>query len=273
VKEIRGKVAVVTGAAMGMGYGLARLLLRDGARVVVLDIQEETLCRVFEEEAKAGTVLPLKVDIARREEVYAARERVHDQWGAVDILVNNAGVVWGEKFVDCADERIQWVMDVNYHGMVWMTKAFLPDMIEKGAGHVVNIASAAGMVGVPLMVPYCASKFAVIGFTESLRMEMKRDNLSGIHFTVVCPSYVTTGMFEGVKRPLFVPWLTTEYMVQRIYDGMRRNRPYVCEPFMVKFLPLIKALLPARWVDEINTRFGVAASMETWTGRRDEREP
>jgi len=266
MKSVQGRTAVITGAARGIGKALSMLFLRDGAKVVAVDIQKDQLEQTYTKEIEAGQVLAMVGDITKREQVYRARDQVHEIWGPVDILVNNAGVVWGERFVDCSDERLQWVMDVNYHGTVWMTKAFLPDLIGKREGHVVNIASAAGIVGVPLMVSYCASKYAVIGFTDALRMEMKKEGLPEIRFTVVCPSYVTTGMFEGVKAPLFFPWLSLETVTERIYTGMKRDKPFIREPFMLKLVPFLKGILPTAFFDRVNQSLGVAKSMETWRG-------
>ena len=149
-----------------------------------------------------------------------------------------------------------------------MTKAFLPDMVAKKAGHVVNLASAAGILAVPKLSSYVASKFAVVGFTETLRMEMKSQGLQDIHFTIVCPSYVATGMFEGVKPPKMTKWLTPEQMVDKIYAAFKKDAPMIREPLMVKFVPLIKAVLPVNQFDRIAHLLGTSKSMEKWVGRK-----
>ncbi|MCX5859415.1 MAG: SDR family oxidoreductase [Proteobacteria bacterium] len=269
MKEIKGKVAVVTGAAMGMGRKLSEFLAADGAKVAMLDLNQKALDEAVKELRAAGAqVYPYALDITQRPQVYATADRVRKEVGAADILINNAGVVYGADFLDCPDEKFAWVMDVNVNGMAWMTKAFLPDMVAKKAGHVVNLASAGGILAVPKLSSYCASKFAVVGFSETLRMEMKKNGLPEIRFTIVCPSYVTTGMFEGVKAPMFTPWMTTEQMAGKIMKAIKKNQDYVLEPFGVKFAPLLKAILSARALDKYNIKLGVARSMDRWTGRK-----
>ncbi|MDD5223205.1 MAG: SDR family oxidoreductase [bacterium] len=269
MKEIKGKVAVVTGAAMGMGRRLSELLAADGAKVAMLDLDQKALDQTVKEiKATGAQVFPYTLDITQRPQVYATADKVRKEVGPADILINNAGVVYGSDFLDCPDEKFAWVMDVNVNGMAWMTKAFLPDMVAKKAGHVVNLASAGGILAVPKLSSYCASKFAVIGFTEALRMEMQRQRLPEIHFTIVCPSYVATGMFQGVKPPMLTSWMTTEQMADIIYQAFKKNKNYVLEPFMVKLAPLLKAILPSRTLDNINARLGVARSMKGWTGRK-----
>jgi all-trans-retinol dehydrogenase (NAD+) len=269
MKEISGKVAVVTGAAMGMGRKISEFLAADGAKVAMLDFNQKALDQTIKELKETGAqVYPYLVDVTNRPQVYAVADQVRKEVGPADILVNNAGVVYGADFLDCPDEKFAWVMDVNVNGVAWMTKAFLPDMVAKKAGHVVNLASAGGILAVPKLSSYCASKFAVIGFTETLRMEMKARGLPDIRFTIVCPSYVATGMFEGARAPKFTPWMTTEQMAKKIFNAIKKNQDYLLEPFGVKFAPLLKAILSARILDKYNLKLGVASSMKKWTGRK-----
>lgn len=203
MKEIEGKNVLITGGAMGMGRALATRFLQDKANVILIDINSDVLEETVSELRKLGSEVHTYVcDVVYRTKVYEMANQIHTEIGPIDILVNNAGVVIGGHFMDIADKDLQKTMDVNIMSYMWMTKAFLPDMIDKKNGHIVNIASAAGFLGVPGLSSYCASKHAVVGFTESLRLELKKDeSLSDIHFTTVCPSYVATGMFEGVKPP------------------------------------------------------------------------
>src|SRR5262249_39176933 len=137
--------------------------------------------------------------------------------GPVDILVNNAGVVSGKTLLAASEDDIVRTFDVNTLALFWTTRAFLPAMIERGSGHVVTIASAAGLVGTSRLVDYCSSKHAAVGFDEALRLELRRLR-SQVLTTVVCPFYISTGMFEGVKTrlPLLLPILTPEYATDRI---------------------------------------------------------
>lgn len=126
-----------------------------------------------------------------------ARE-TEERIGPVDILVNNAGVVPGSPFFDTPDEKILKTMQVNVHANFWTVKAFLPGMIARGRGHLVTISSAAGIIGVMGLADYSAGKFAVFGFHEALRMELRRLK-SAVATTVVCPFFIDTGMFAGVR--------------------------------------------------------------------------
>jgi all-trans-retinol dehydrogenase (NAD+) len=152
--------------------------------------------------------------------------------------------------------------------MMWCTKAFLPDMIRRNSGHLVQIASAAGLIGVPGVAAYCASKHGVIGLSDTIRQELKKNGIKGIKVTIVCPSFVATGMFEGVMPPLLAPWLTTERMADKIYAGLRKDKYYVREPFMVKFLPFMKGITQTPVLDWAGGILGMHASMDTWKGRK-----
>ena len=268
MEEVRGKIVMITGAAMGMGSLLAREFARDGARMILLDVNQDALERITEEIKELGAeALSYQCDVTDRVRVYEVRDRVHQDMGKIDVLVNNAGVVWGGSFLESSDERLYKTIDVNVNGVMWMTKAFLPDIYEKGKGHVINMASASGLMGVANLVAYSASKFAVFGMTEALRQETKRKKLWDVKFTVVCPSFVSTGMFEGVRPPKMSSWLTPEQMVKKIYRGFKKGKPIVCAPFMVSTIPLLRALTTVRRFDIIAHSLGVTKSMDEWKGR------
>jgi len=185
----------------------------------------------------------------------------------VDVLVNNAGIVTGGKFVDVPDERDRAAIDVNLMAAIWTTKAFLPGMIERRRGHVVNIASAAGLLGTPYMAPYNASKWGLIGLTESLKAEMRELGHREIKFTLICPSYVDTGMFAGVKSPLLTPLLAPSNLVDKAYRAFKRDKFRLLEPFVVKTIPFLHGAMPLSWFEWISRSIGVAKSMENWKGR------
>ena len=267
-KNIRGKVFLVTGGAMGMGRLVAERFARDGARVVLWDINGEELEKTARQMAERGwEVHPYVVDVADRAKVYETADKVKQEVGVVDVLMNNAGVVRGGPFLEVDDDGHQLTMDVNFNAYMWLTKAFMPDMVARNEGHIINIASAAGLMYVPLIANYCASKAAVVNFTDALRMEMKKLGHRGVRFTIICPSYVSTGMFEGVKPPLVAPWLTPEKMADKIYEGYHRNMNIVREPFLVKFIDLFKAIILRSVFDVISVVLGISRSMDQWHGR------
>lgn len=266
MKDIKGKTALITGGARGMGLLWAGHLLADGASVILWDLDAAALKTAAKELSGKypGKVRTAKVDISDRTAVYREAKKA----GRIDILVNNAGIVAGGKFLETADEKHAATIDVNLTSVIWTVKAFLPGMIDRECGHIVNIASAAGFLGTPFMAPYNASKWGLIGLTESLKLEIDQLGIKGIRFTLVCPSYVDTGMFHGVRAPLLVPLLRPEPLVARAYRAFRRNRYYVMAPFMVNFIPFLRGIMPISLFWIISRRLGVSKSMSGWKGRK-----
>ena len=265
--EVRGRVCLVTGGARGMGKLWAEAFAADGGRVALWDMDTEALKQTAAEfRARGWPVFTQSVDVAKRSRVYAAAAQLAEEFGTVDILVNNAGIVAGGKFLEMKDERLEATINVDLIAIMWTCKAFLPGMIERGAGHIINISSAAGFIGVPFMPAYCAAKWGVLGLTESLRLEMKVLGHKGIGFTVFCPSFVDTGMFRGAKPPLLTPMLTPELAVRRAYDGFRGGDYVIKEPFMVKLTPALAALLPTPLLDSVSDLLNATTSMSAWKG-------
>ncbi|MDD5748247.1 MAG: SDR family oxidoreductase [Actinomycetota bacterium] len=266
-KDVRGKVYLVTGGALGMGKEVAKLFAQDGAKIVLWDINEEALKKTKDEISALGTdVFTDVVNVVDRQAVYEAASKVKREVGMVDILHNNAGVVKGGYFLDVEDEWLFRTMDVNFNAYMWTTKAFLPDMVKRNQGHIINVASAAGLTYVPLLATYCASKAAVINFTDALRLEMKKLKKTGVKFTIICPSYVSTGMFAGVKAPPVTPWLTPEKMSQKIYEGFHLDKKIVSEPFPVKFTSFLRGITTRSGWDFISEATGANKSMNQWIG-------
>jgi all-trans-retinol dehydrogenase (NAD+) len=187
--------------------------------------------------------------------------------GDVDVLVNNAGIVSGRPLLELPDERIEKTFAVNTLALFWTTKAFLPAMKTRGSGHIVTVASAAGLIGTARETDYAASKFAAVGFNEALRQELRRSG-SGVRTTVVCPYYIDTGMFKGVKTrfPLLLPVLKEQDVADRVLKAIQRDQPQVQMPFMVSTLPAMR-LLPVWAFDQLTDFFGLNNAMDAFTGR------
>jgi len=266
--DVKGKTALVTGGAMGMGKLLTERLLKAGAKVVIWDLNEEKLNEAREELASYGEVFSYSLDITDKDKVYETADKVKKEVGRIDILVNNAGIVKGGPFLELSDEDHRRTMEVNIMSLFWVTKAFLPEMMDRNEGHVVNIASAAGLTGVPGASSYSASKFAVVGWTDSIRLEAKKMGKKKVRFTTVCPSFVATGMFDGIKPPFFAPMLTTEEMVNKTMKGITRNKLLVMAPLIVNSVPLMKGLNVPFVTDFIGGVLGFHHSMDTWQGRK-----
>ncbi|HZY64483.1 MAG TPA: SDR family oxidoreductase [Rubrobacteraceae bacterium] len=270
MSEISGKTIVITGGASGMGRLLALKTARLGGTVVVYDVDSGALDAVVEEiKAQTGRdAYGFVCDVSDREEVYRTADKVHESVGKVDILINNAGIVSGRRLMDLSDEKIEAVIGVNVLALYWVTKSFLPGMLEWGSGHVVTVASAAGLLGVDKQTDYSASKHAAIGFTESLRVELKKTGYPNIRTTIVEPFYVDTGMFEGVKTrfPRILPILKQDEVTDRIVKAIQKNRQELKMPFIVNLVPAFR-LLPVDVFDRLADFFGINASMDEFVGR------
>lgn len=266
---LKGAVVVITGAASGLGRLLALEVSRKKASHVVLwDIDKTALAAVKKDvEALGVPATTTVVDITDEAAVAQAAKKVLTKTGVVDVLVNNAGVVAGKNLLDLSPEEIQKTFAVNTLALYWTTRAFLPGMVNRDRGRVVTIASAAGFAGVAKQTDYSASKHAAVGFTESLRAELRTLN-SAVTTLTVCPYYVNTGMFDGVKSgsPL-LPILEPLPTVNRIVAAIESNRREILLPPMVWSVRLFR-LLPAGWFDAIADLFGINKSMATFRGRQ-----
>jgi all-trans-retinol dehydrogenase (NAD+) len=268
MSDYAGRTVLVTGAASGIGRLLALRFAAEGASVVLWDVNAQGLDAVRAEIAAAGgTARAYACNLADRRAIAAVAAKTLAEAGPVDILVNNAGIVSGKTLLDATDDDIQRTFDVNALALFWTTRAFLPAMLARDRGHVVTIASAAGIVGTSRLVDYCASKHAAVGFDEALRLELRRAG-SRVKTTVVCPFYISTGMFAGVKTrvPLLLPILEPEYAVNRIVEAVRRDRRRLVMPRFV-YLTWLVRILPVGVFDAVMEFFGVNKSMDEFTGR------
>ncbi|HJW72069.1 MAG TPA: SDR family oxidoreductase [Geothrix sp.] len=266
--QIRGAHILITGAASGIGRLLALGAAGRGARLTLLDRDEAGLAAVQKEIAEAGSdAEAYTVDLASRMAIQETARQVLQDRGTVDILVNNAGIVSGKPLLEIPDEAIERTFQVNTLALFWMVRAFLPAMISQGRGHLVNIASAAGLAGTSRLTDYCSSKYAAVGFDESLRLELKRLGLP-IRTTIVCPFYIDTGMFKGVKTRFswLLPILKPDYVTRRILGAIEGNRARLIMPRFLLVLPLVR-LLPPGPFDALLGFFGVNCSMDDFKGR------
>jgi short-subunit dehydrogenase len=266
--EINRSTVLVTGAAKGMGRRMARRFGQEGAELVLVDLDEENLEGVRKSLSTDGvTVSTFVCDLSERENINELHEDVQDEVGSIDILVNNAGIVQGGKYDEVSDEQDELTLDVNVEAVHWMTKRFLSDLEESEDSHLVQMASAAGMIGVPDQVVYSASKWFVIGLSRALRQELQSYDQDHVSMTIVSPGLVDTGMFEGAEPPMMMPTLEPEYMVDKIIEGVKNDKLFVREPFLVKLLPFMKGLMPINLVDFALEKLGARDLMQNWTGR------
>merc|ERR1739838_679876 len=207
-----------------------------------------------------------KCDLSDRKAVYETASLVKSDIGDVDILVNNAGIVTGGSFLECNDDKIMKTMDVNCNAHFWTLKSFLPKMLQKNHGHVVTIASGAGLFGMANLVDYCASKFAAIGMSEALAMELHATNKTGVHVTIICPFYIDTGMFKGVKSGI-VPMIKADDAVEAIVDGVLRNKSHVIMPSVCSLSYAMRGCVPTSLLKYFGDTMQITRSMESFVGR------
>jgi len=261
--DIKGKRALITGSASGIGRLLANRLAGAGAKLVLWDIDPAGLSRAQAALTDAGYEADIYTcDLASREEIAVVAARTLAESGAIDILINNAGIVSGKNLLDLSDEEIERTFQVNALALFWTVRAFPPSMLERDSGHLVTIASAAGLIGTAKLTDYCSSKFAAVGFDESLRLELEQPN-SKVITTVVCPFYTDTGMFDGVRTRFswLLPILKPDVVARRIANAIQRDRRRVVMPWFV-YTSWPSRLLPVDWFDALMSFFGVSRSMD-----------
>jgi short-subunit dehydrogenase len=269
MSQIENKKALITGAASGIGKIMGKRLLQKGLHTLVIwDVNEALLQTTANEFIQQGfKVMPYVVDVMDTNAVIAAAQLVKKDVGKIDLLINNAGIVVGKPFADHTHFEIDRTMIINSSALMHITKEFLPGMIEDKSGHIVNIASAAGMVSTPKMSVYVASKWAVIGWSDSLRLEMEKLNCH-VKVTTVTPYYINTGMFDGVKSSV-VPIMDPGVAAERIIRGIEKNKLFVRMPGIVYILPFVKGILPVRWFDTVVGKWmGIYKTMNDFKGRQ-----
>ena len=268
MSKLDGKRVLITGGAQGIGFEMAIKFAERGADVVIADINEEKLAEATASlEERAIVAAGFQVDVTNPASIAAMRARLAAEVGPIDVLVNNAGVVFGGPFTKISlDDHIK-TYEVNVLGLVAMTHAFLDDLVARPEAHLVHIASASGFIGLPYGSTYASSKWAVIGFGESIRAELQVQGHDHVHNTIVCPSYIGTGMFEGAEAPKATHILEPEFLAEKVVQAVERNKIHVLEPFMVKLTPLLRDLLPKGLYDKMSHLFGADTSMAHWTGR------
>jgi NAD(P)-dependent dehydrogenase (short-subunit alcohol dehydrogenase family) len=258
--DLRGKVAVVTGAGSGIGRALAQEFAAKGCRLALADINEAGLA-----ETVAGLkteVLTRKLDVADRAAVYAFAAAVQQRFGTAHVVINNAGVAVSETVNDLSYEDFEWLMGINFWGVVYGTKAFLPMLLAQNDGAVVNISSVFGIIAVPMQGAYNSAKFAVRGFTECLRHELAESG-SKVRSICVHPGGIKTNIvrgarlhktFDGVTDPVKATErfhqaasTTPEQAAQTIIKGIERGRPRVLIGADAYFIDWIQRWMPVRY--------------------------
>ncbi|WP_280463226.1 SDR family NAD(P)-dependent oxidoreductase [Nocardia carnea] len=270
---VAGKKVLITGAAMGLGKLFAEQAVREGAAAVVLWDVNETALRATAAELSAvsGAIHSHTVDISDREAVAAAAESVRVDVGDIDVLVNNAGIVRGNTyFWETKDrEDIERTMAINALAPMYVTLEFLPAMVAGTTeARVLTIASSAGLVHNPRMSVYAASKWAALGWSDSVRIELGQAGHDHVKVTTFCPTYINTGMFEGATGFWFTPILDQHKVVATAWAEMKKGTPVVIMPWTSRLNKVLSGVLPLKLRDLFLNTVGVYHSMDEFKGRK-----
>jgi NAD(P)-dependent dehydrogenase (short-subunit alcohol dehydrogenase family) len=267
--RLEGRTAVITGAAGGIGRAIAVSLARRGCHLALADVDEAGMAGTEDlVQANGVRVTRHRLDVADRADIAAFPARVAAGHPGVDLLVNNAGVAVGGTFEQVSEEDFEWLFEINFWGVVRMTRAFLPLLRASGDARVVNLSSVFGLVAPPEQAAYAASKFAVRGFSEALRHELEG---SGVGVTVVHPGGVATSISEKARVPAGVSAeeverrrkrfrkmlrLPPEVAGETIVRGVERRKPRVLVGSDAKLLSLIARILPVSYWKVLALRVG-----------------
>jgi short-subunit dehydrogenase len=262
MKELKGRTALVTGASGGLGTHIARGLARAGMNVVVSGRREDALAAVAAELSALGVQAhAVPADLADLSQIDSLVQRSEAALGAIDVLVNNAGVETASAFTAYRREELTGMVDVNLTAPLLLTHRLVPGMLQRGRGHVVFISSAAGKVGTAYQEPYCATKAALVGLTQSLRAEYLQ---APVGFSVLCPGFTAgDGMYQrmlddGFKANRLVGETSTAKITSRVVEAIRRDLPEVIETGAPLRPMLAIGQLAPRLTERLAPRFGVS---------------
>ena len=244
--DFKEKVVLITGASSGIGRASAIKFAKKRAKIILVSRNKKKLEQVESDLNKiASSILVCQCDVSDKTQVQNMAKTVLEKFGSVDFLINNAGFAIYDSVVNLTIEEIESQMSTNYFGMVYCIKNFLPSMIQKKSGHIVNVASVAASFGLPGIAPYCASKFAMLGFSEGLKHELKG---TGVGITVVSPIMVRTNFFDHPSfecMPKYSPTsLSADTVANAILKAANSPRLEIIVPSIVRGAVWMKTTFP-----------------------------
>ena len=264
MSDFKGKKILITGGASGIGKIMGRLVLERGAELIIWDVNKKKIDETFADFTKLGKIAAYCIDMSKIDQIIDAAARVKVEVGKVDILINNAGIVFGKYFHEHNHADIANTIHINTLAPMYVTSEFLPEMITSHNGHICNIASLAGLISNPKMSVYVASKWALVGWSDSLRLEMKKLKTK-VHVTTVNPYYINTGMFAGVKS--VIPILEPEKVAEKIIKTIENDRISLSMPWSMRFVRFLEGILPISWFDAIvGGALGMYKTMDSFVG-------
>ena len=272
--NLKGKTAIVTGGAMGIGLATSKRLINEGCTVTIWDMNETEMGKAKAElENLGGNVFTYKCDVTDKARVLQLVEQAKIDMNQIDILINNAGYVKGGDFLDHPVESWERTIDVNLNALIYSIHAVLPQMYERNSGHIVNISSAAGILGVAGISVYAATKWAVWGLTESMRFEAWNRGKKGVKWTSIHPSYLAQGLFEGAKLNflgnLIVPLVKNHDVIAKaiVNNALKKGKYVVRRPRSLRLSIILRGILPDYVFQKMLVMMGVHTSMHGFKGR------
>jgi len=267
MKQLKDKVVLITGGASGIGKIMTRLMLERAAKVIIWDINKERIAETIDDLSDLGNITGYTIDLSDYSQIKEVSDRVKQEFDRIDVLINNAGIVIGKFFNEHTKDDILNTMNINANAPMFVTQAFINGMIDRDSGHICNIASSGGIISNPKMSVYAASKWSVIGWSDSLRIEMKQMK-KNVNVTTVMPYYINTGMFDGVESK--IPILEPEATALTIVRAIERNAKMLTIPgYIYRFTRLGQAIMSINFFDWFaGTVLGIYKTMDHFTGRK-----
>ena len=264
--DLNDKRAIITGGAQGFGLDIAKRFLDSGAKVIIWDINTQNIENTLKNLNTLGNISSYVVDISNLVQIQEAAKKTKDEHGNIDILINNAGIVVGKYFHEHTAEEIEKTMMINANAPMHVTSSFLSEMIDQNLGHICNIASSASLLANPKMSVYAASKWSVLAWSDSLRLEIKQLN-KNIKVTTILPYYINTGMFDGVKSR--IPILDAEKTALTIIKSIEKNKKIITIPWWIyRFTRFGQTIMSVNLFDWFAGKvMGIYKTMDDFKGR------
>lgn len=273
--KLAGKKAIVTGGAMGIGLATCKRLVREGCDITIWDLSQKEMEKAENElKGMGGKVFCHLCDVSDKDRVHELADQAKKDMGSVDILINNAGYVRHGMFWERPVEEAVKQIDVNVNALFYAIHKFLPDMLERNSGHIVNVSSGVSISSAPGLAAYTTSKWAVWGMTDVMRLEVMAAGRNGVKFTSVHPGNIISGMFEGFKLNilgrLFAPPVKNHDVIAKgiVEVGLKKNRNLVIRPRSIYIAKILRGLLPDSVFGRMTLLFGVGNCIGEFKGRK-----
>ena len=265
--KLKNKTILITGGASGIGEIMSRLSLERKAKVIIWDINTQNTKSTLRELSPLGNITSYVIDISNLQQIKKTAQQLKKEHGNIDVLINNAGIVVGKYFHEYTTAEIEKTFSINSSAPMHICNQFLKNMMEENTGHICNIASSASLVANPKMSAYAASKWSILAWSDSLRLEMKQLQ-KNIHVTTILPYYINTGMFDGVQSR--IPILEAESTALTIIKAIEKNKKIITIPgWIYRFTRFGQAIMSVDVFDWFaGSVMGIYKTMEDYKGRK-----